>query len=202
LRTIAELCIRLDGLPLAIELAAARVNVLSPHALLDHLDQSLDLLHGGPVDLTGRHRSLRRAIAWSYDLLGTDAQALFRRLRVLAGGCTLAAAELVCGEPDSLQRVVGDNGLTSIVHPLSFLDRLAALVDHNLVQQTTAADGETRFSMLETLRSFALEHLEAAGEATLLRCRHADYYLRCAQEIQSWLQYPDQQSRDRLETQQ
>ncbi len=200
LRTIAELCIRLDGLPLAIELAAARVNVLSPHVLLDRLDQRLDLLHSGAVDLTGRHRTLRGAIAWSYDLLDTDAQALFRRLGVFAGDCTLVAAELVCGEPDSLQRVVGDNGRTSIVHPLSFLDRLAALVDHNLVQQTTAADGETRFSMLETLRSFALEHLEAAGEVTLVRRRHADYYLRYAEEIQPWLQHPDQQIVDRLET--
>jgi len=200
LRTIAELCIRLDGLPLAIELAAARVNVLSPHALLDRLDQRLDLLHGGALDLTGRQRSLRSAVAWSYDLLDTDAQALFRRLSVFAGGCTLAAAELVCSEPDSLQRVVGDNCPTNIVHPLSFLDRLAALVDHNLVQQTTAADGETRFTMLESLRSFALEHLEAAGELALVRRRHADYYLRYAEETQPWLQHPGQQIVDRLET--
>jgi predicted ATPase/DNA-binding CsgD family transcriptional regulator/transcriptional regulator with XRE-family HTH domain len=200
LRTIAELCIRLDGLPLAIELAAARVNVLSSHALLDRLGQRLDLLHGGALDITGRHRSLRRAVAWSYDLLDTDAQALFRRLGVFAGGCTLAAAEVVCGEPDSLQRVVGHNTQMSIAHPLSFLDRIAALVDHNLVQQTTAADGETRFSMLETLRSFALEHLEAAGEVALVRSRHADYYLRYAEETQVWLQHPDHVIADRLET--
>jgi len=185
LRTIAELCIRLDGLPLAIELAAARVNVLSSHALLDRLDRRLDLLHSGMVDLTGRHQTLRSAVTWSYDLLDTDAQALFRRLGVFAGGCTLVAAEVVCGEADSLQRVVGHNGSTSIVHPLNFLDRIAALVDHNLVQQTTAADGETRFSMLETLRSFALEHLEAADELALVRRRHADYYLRYAEEIQA-----------------
>jgi predicted ATPase/DNA-binding CsgD family transcriptional regulator/transcriptional regulator with XRE-family HTH domain len=200
LRTIAEICIRLDGLPLAIELAAARVNVLSSHALLDRLDQRLDLLQGGAGDLTGRHRTLRRAVAWSYDLLDTDAQALFRRLGVFAGGCTLTAAEVVCGEPDLLQRVVGHNARTSIAHPLSFLDRMAALVDHNLVQQTTAPDGETRFSMLETLRSFALEHLEAAGEVALARGRHADYYLRYAEETQPWLRHPDQQTVDRLET--
>ncbi|HEY3228896.1 MAG TPA: tetratricopeptide repeat protein, partial [Roseiflexaceae bacterium] len=199
LRTVAEICIRLDGLPLAIELAAARVNVLSPDALLHRLDQRLDLLHAGAVDITGRHQTLRAAVAWSYDLLGSQAQALFRRLGVFAGGCTLAVAEAVCGEPDPLQRVVGHNAPTSIVHPLGFLDRMAALVDHSLVQQTTAADGETRFSMLETLRTFALEQLEAAGEVAMVRRWHADYYLRCAEEMQPWLQHPDQQTVDRLE---
>ncbi len=199
LRTIAEICIRLDGLPLAIELAAARLNVLSPDALLHHLDQRLDLLHGAAVDITGRHQTLRAAVAWSYDLLDSDTQALFRRLGVFAGGCTLAAAEAVCGEPDQLQCGVGDSAPTSILHPLGFLDRLATLVDHNLVQQTTAADGETRFSMLETLRTFALEQLEAAGELTMMRRRHADYQRRCAEEMQPRLQHPDQQTMDRLE---
>jgi len=199
LRTMAEICIRLDGLPLAIELAAARLNVLSPDALLHHLDQRLDLLHGGAVDITGRHQTLRAAVAWSYDLLDTDTQALFRQLGVFAGGCTLGAAEAVCGKPISLQGGVGDSAPTSILHPVGFLDRMAALVDHSLVQQTTAADGETRFTMLETLRTFALEQLEAAGEVAMLRRRHTDYELRCAEEMQPWLQYPDQQTLDRLE---
>jgi len=199
LRTVAELCIRLDGLPVAIELAAARVNVLSPHALLQRLDQRLDLLHAGAVDITDRHQTLRAAVAWSYDLLSSDAQMLFRRLSVFAGGCTLAAAEVVCGEPDPLQRSVGYSAPTNSVHPLGFLDRLAALVDHSLVQHTAAANGEPRFAMLETLRGFALEQLEAAGELALVRWRHTAYELRCAEEIQLRLQHPDPQTMDRLE---
>jgi predicted ATPase/DNA-binding CsgD family transcriptional regulator/DNA-binding XRE family transcriptional regulator len=199
LRTIAEICIRLDGLPLAIELAAARLNVLSPDGLLHHLDQRLDLLQGGAVDITSRHQTLRAALAWSYELLDTGAQALFRRLGVFTGGCTLAAAEAVCGEPEQLQRVVGHSAVTNNLHRFGVLDRLAALVDHSLVQQTTAADDEPRFSMLHTLRTFALEQLEAVGELALVRRRHLAYYLCYAEQIQPRLQLPDQQIMDQLE---
>jgi predicted ATPase len=115
LPTMAEICIRLDLLPVALELAAARLNVLSPDALLQHLDQRLDLLHGGAVDITSRHQTLRAALAWSYELLDSDMQTLFRRLGVFASGCMLAAAEVVCGEPGQLQRSVGDSAPTSIL---------------------------------------------------------------------------------------
>ena len=151
---VAEICVRLDGLPLAIELAAARAKLLSPQALLARLEQSLDLLTGGPRDLPARQQTLRATIDWSYDLLGPDEQTLFARLAVFAGGCTLAAAEAVCG---------GDGLLTG----------LSTLVDNNMLRQEEQPDGEPRFTMLETIRAYALERLEPSGEADEIRRRHA-----------------------------
>ncbi len=140
---VAELCARLDHLPLALELAAARTKLLSPEALLERLDARLDLLKG-TRDADERHATLRATIAWSYDLLDEDEQRLFRRLAVFRGGCTLESAEAVCDAD---------------------LDTLASLLDKSLVRRRTGALGEERFWMLETIREFALERLEESGEA-------------------------------------
>lgn len=200
LRIVAEICIRLDGMPLAIELASARLNVLSPQGLLQHLDRSLDLLRNGPLDAGSHHQTMRGAILWSYELLDNHTQALFRRLGVFAGGCTLAAAQAVCEEGLS-QDWAADSGAPAKepAPPISFLDRMAALLDHSLIRQTTAPDGEIRFAMLESLHAFALEQLEAAGEAKMMRSRHANYYLRWVEETQPWLQHPNQQIMNQLE---
>ena len=171
---VAEVCVRLDGLPLALELAAARVKVLPPQAILARLGSRLDLLTGGARDRPARHQTLRAALAWSHDLLSAGEQRLLRRLAVFAGGCTLEAAEAVCafgaGEED------GDGGPPS-ASPV--LDRLAALVDQSLLQQTDQRTGEPRFVMLETIREDGLERLEASGEAPAIRRRHAEYYWGC-----------------------
>jgi predicted ATPase/DNA-binding SARP family transcriptional activator len=153
---LAELCVRLDGLPLAIELAAARAKLLSPQALLARLERRLDLLAAGPRDRPARQQTLRAAIDWSHDLLEPDEQTLFARLAVFPGGCTLDAAEAVCGG--------------------EILDGLARLVDANLVRQEEQPDGEPRFAMLETIRVYALERLEGSGEADALRRRHAGWF--------------------------
>ncbi len=154
---VAEICVRLDGLPLAIELAAARTKLLPPQALLARLEQSLDLLAGGPRDMPARQQTLRATIDWSYHLLDPEEQALFARLAVFHGGCTPEAAEAVCGSDD-------------------FLAGLATLVDDNLLRQKEQPDGEPRFTMLETIRAYALERLEASGEADELRRRHAQWF--------------------------
>jgi len=153
---VAELCVRLDGLPLAIELAAARMKVLTPQALLVRLEHRLDLLTGGARDLPSRQQTLRATIDWILNLLSADEQALFMRLAVFHGGCSLGAAEAVCGR--------------------EILDGLTTLVDDNLVRQETQSDGEPRYTMLETIRVAALERLEASGEADELRRRHAAYF--------------------------
>jgi predicted ATPase/DNA-binding CsgD family transcriptional regulator len=193
LRTIAEICTRLDGLPLAIELASARVNILSLQELLGRLNQSLNLLPSGPVDATNPHQTMSRAVAWSYDLLDSDTQKVFRRLGVFAGGWTLAAAQAVCDEG------IPEAPRASQVQTIGFWDHLAALLDHSLIQQTTMTDGEIRFTMLETLRAFALEQLNVAGEDAISQHRHAAYYLRWVEEAQPWLQHPNPQKMDELE---
>jgi predicted ATPase/DNA-binding XRE family transcriptional regulator len=159
---VAAVCRRLDGLPLAIELAAARVTVLQPAALLARLEQRLPLLTGGGHDLPARQRTMRDAIAWSYDLLPPDAQALFRRLAVFAGGFTLTTAEAVAG--------------TDGAHPV--LDGVVTLVEQSLLRQVSSSDVEPRYLMLETVREFGLERLVVAGEDDDARQRHADYFLR------------------------
>jgi predicted ATPase/class 3 adenylate cyclase len=164
---LAEICVRLDGLPLAIELAAARVKLFPPEALLARLSSRLALLTGGPRDLPARQQTLRHTIAWSYDLLNEAEQALFRRLGVFVGGCTIEAAEAVCN-------VNGDL-------PLDVVDGLAALVDKSLVKQVEAMDGEPRFTMLETIREYALEQLAANGELEALRQRHAAFFVTLAE---------------------
>jgi predicted ATPase/DNA-binding winged helix-turn-helix (wHTH) protein len=165
---IREICSRLDGLPLAIELAAARTKVLSPSAMLDRLQSRLQLLTGGPLDLPERQQTLRKTIDWSHDLLNEAGRKLFRRLSVFVGGCTLEAAEAVC----DTNRDLG----------MDLLEGLSSLVDKNLVQRVDRADGETRFSMLEMIREYGLECLVQAGEHASTRHAHAAYCLVLAEE--------------------
>ena len=158
---VTAICRRLDGLPLAIELAAARVKVLPPAALLTRLDVRLPLLTGGGQDLPARQRTMRDAIAWSYDLLSSEDQALFRHLAVFAGGFTLDAAEAVA-DPDGA---------------LPVFDGIVALVEQSLLRQAPGRDDEPRYVLLETMREFGLEQLARAGEADDARQRHAEHFL-------------------------
>jgi predicted ATPase/DNA-binding XRE family transcriptional regulator len=162
---VAAICRRLDGLPLAIELAAAWIRVLPPAALLDRLEQRLLLLTGGSRDLPARQQTMRDAIAWSYDLLAESEQTLFRRLAVFVGGWTLDAAEEVSCGSDRLDVLGG----------------LDALITASLVQTVEHPDGERRFGMLETVREFGMEQLTRRGEADEVGRRHADYFLALAE---------------------
>ena len=161
---VGEICRRLDGLPLAIELAAVRTNLLSPDELLARLDHPLEVLTGGPGDLPARHRELRSTIAWSYELLDPDEQATFRALGVFAGSCSLSSAEAVCG---------ADGG-----RPV--LDRLGSLVDSGLVRRSDAGN-ESRLEMLETIREFAAEKLVQHGEEDDRRAAHACHFVTVAE---------------------
>src|SRR5581483_4963513 len=167
-QAIAEICSRLDGLPLAIELAAARTKVLSPNAILDRLQSRLQLLTGGALDLPERQQTLRKTIDWSHDLLNEAEQKLFRRLSVFAGGCTVEGAEAVC----NTSRDLG-------IDPF---DGLASLVDKSLIQRVDGADAEPRFAMLETIREYALECLAKSEEESSTRRAHAAYCLVLAEE--------------------
>jgi predicted ATPase/class 3 adenylate cyclase len=162
-RAVAEICVRLDGLPLAIELAAARTRLLSPQAMLARLERRLPLLTGGAQDLPSRQRTLRDAIAWSYDLLTPDEQHLFRQLGAFVGGFTLDAAESISTSADDPEAEV--------------LDGLASLVAKSLVRRNEREGGESRFDLLETIREYALERLEESGEADPIRGRHAAMFL-------------------------
>jgi non-specific serine/threonine protein kinase len=164
---LADICTRLDGLPLALELAAARLRVLSPSGLRDRLDQRLKLLTGGARNVPQRQQTLRDTIAWSYDLLMPHEQTLFRRLSVFAGGYTLEAAEAVCTAEGDLE--------------MEILDGLASLVDKSLLRRQDGPDGEPRFRMLETIREYALEQLVASREYEALQQRHASYFLDLAE---------------------
>ncbi|MGH2530666.1 MAG: ATP-binding protein [Thermomicrobiales bacterium] len=190
--SVAEICQRLDGLPLAIELAAARTSVLSPPALLGRLERRLPLLTGGARDVPLRLRTMRDAIAWSYDLLDGHEQAMFRRLAVFAGGFTLEAAEAVRGGQGS---GVGGQGACDAdgadprpptPNP-SVLDGLASLVDKSLVRLVAPAGGGPRYRILETIREHGLEQLEAHGEETTTRNAHAAYCLALAEEAETHL---------------
>jgi predicted ATPase/class 3 adenylate cyclase len=158
---IAEICHRLDGLPLAIELAAARIRMLSPQAMLTRLEQRLPLLTSGARDAPQRQRTLRNTIAWSYDLLEPEEQRLFRRLAVFAGGATFEAVEVVAN-PEGDRDVFGG---------------LERLLEQSLLRQEDDPEGQPRFSMLETIREFGLEQLEASGEAEKSCQHHAEYLL-------------------------
>lgn len=171
--TIAEICHRLEGIPLAIELAAPRLKLLSPQALLARLERRLQVLIGGARDLPERQRTMRATIAWSYELLSPAEQALFRRLAVFAGGWTLEAAEQVCLEAGASK--------------LDMLEGLSSLLDKSLLNQEHESPGETRFRMLYVLREFGLEQLDAEGEGTATREAHAAYYLRLSEEANSQL---------------
>ncbi len=164
---VVGICRRLDGLPLAIELAAARIKVLPPAALLARLDQRLPLLTGGSRDLPTRQRTMRDAIAWSYDLLAPHEQVLFRRLGVFAGGFTLAAADAVAVRDEDL----------------SIVDGVMALVEQSLVRQMPGVADEPRYQMLETVREFALEQVTLAGELDDARERHAQHFFTLSERL-------------------
>jgi predicted ATPase/DNA-binding XRE family transcriptional regulator len=181
---VAAICRRLDGLPLAIELAAARVRLLPPEAMLVRLDRSLPFLTGGARDAPERQRTLRNTIAWSHQLLSPAEQELFRQLGVFVGGWTLEAAEAVA-------RLSG---------ALYVLEGLSSLLDRNLVRRIESADDDSRFAMLETIRDFAAEQLTMDHDETATRQRHAAYYVAFAEQAAPVLQGPDQRRwRRRLE---
>ncbi len=165
---VAEICWRLDGLPLAIELAAARVKLFPPQALLARLDRRLAVLTGGAGNLPARQQTLRAAIAWSYDLLSAGEQQLFRRIAVFQGGATLEAIAAVC----EVARPAADD----------VLDGVAALVDHSLLQQRDGRDGAPRFGMLATIQEYALEQLASNCEETALRDAHLAYFTALGEE--------------------
>jgi len=164
---VAGICVRLEGLPLAIELAATRIKLLHPETLLARLEQRLSLLTDGARDLPPRHRTLRAAIAWSYELLDADEQILFARLGVFVGGCTLDAAAAVCNATSDL--------------PVDVTGGIASLLDKSLLQQVEGVNGEARFTMLETIREYALERLAASGAEKIVREQHAAFYLALAE---------------------
>jgi len=181
---VTEICTRLDGLPLAIELAAARIKVLSPSAMRTRLASRLQLLTGGARDLPQRQQTLRAAMDWSYDLLNVAEQKLLRRLSVFVGGCNLEGVEAVCDTKTDLD--------------LDLLDGMASLVDKSLMQQAEQTKGESRFVMLETVREYALEKLVGSGEEASTKRAHAAYCLVLAEEVSTeqsdakgaeWLQH-------------
>jgi predicted ATPase/DNA-binding CsgD family transcriptional regulator len=190
---IAAICQQVDGLPLAIELAAGRSKLLPPQVLLARLQNRLTLLVGGAQDRLSRQQTLRGTIAWSYDMLDTAEQTLFRRLAVFVGGCTFEAAEAVCTAPGDLE--------------IDTLEGLARLVDKSLLrpeygvpsgaaagQEPEKSDGEPRLLILETIREYALECLAASGEAEALRRAHATFYLQLAEEADPKLRSAEQAS--------
>jgi predicted ATPase len=169
--TVAEICSRLDGLPLAIELAAARVKVLPPQALLTRLEQRLPLLTGGARTLPARQQTMHDAIAWSHDLLSPEEQTLFRRLAIFPSGCTIDAAEAVAGAEGTLDVFTG----------------IATLVDESLLRQEEGSAEEPRFRMLETVREYGLGQLETSGEGDTIRDRLALWGVALAEQVE-----PDQ----------
>lgn len=178
---IADICRRLDGLPLAIELAAAVTPMLSPGELRARFDRALPYLSDGPVDAPERLRTMRQAIAWSYDLLSPAERALFRRLAVCVGGFTLETAEALC-RPLAVDIVTTTpDGHGSSEGDLGVLSLMSALLDHSLLRRVTPTDGEPRFATLETVREFGLETLAASGEELVAREAHAALFLSFAE---------------------
>jgi predicted ATPase/class 3 adenylate cyclase/DNA-binding CsgD family transcriptional regulator len=169
---IAEICVRLDGLPLAIELAASRIKVLPPQALLARLGQRLTVLSSGARDVPMRQQTLRNTIEWSYNLLDAQEQRLFQRLSIFGGGCTLEAVEVVCATLDN-NSAAGQA-----------LDGVASLVDKSLLQQTERDNNEPRFVMLETIREYGLAVLATSGQMEMALQAHANYYLRLTEEAE------------------
>ncbi len=176
--TVAEICRRLDGLPLAIELAAARVRMLSVQSILARLGNRLGLLTGGARDLPARQQTLRDAIAWSYELLLEHERRVFRRLATFSAGCTLEAAEEVC----QLQEEAG----------MDMMETLGSLLEKSMVYRKQGQQSEERFAMLETIREYALEMLREAGEEKIFRDRHAAFFLQRAQRSRHELLRGDQ----------
>jgi predicted ATPase/class 3 adenylate cyclase len=176
-QAVAEICVRLDGLPLAIELTASRIRLLEPREILARVQQHLPVLTGGPTNLPARQRTLRATIEWSYELLQRQEQPLFGRLAVFTGGCTLEAAEAVCN-PD------GELGLNT-------LDGLASLVEQSLVRRYDQAS-ESRFGMLETIREYAHDKLEADATLDAVAARHSGYYRDLAEIAEGHFMGPEQ----------
>ena len=171
--SVARLCQGLDGMPLAIELAAARIRLFSPKAMADRLSRRFELLGGGARDLPERQRTLRRTIQWSYELLSAPAQRLFRGLCVCEGGMTMAAAEALCEAP-------ADSELAAV-------DMLASLADHSILQRQDCPHGEARFTMLDSIRAFGMELLQSEGERARARELHARYFLGFAEQAKPHL---------------
>ena len=169
---VAELCVRLDGLPLALELAGARANLLSPSAILSRLGRRFDVLRTADAAVPERHRTLRAAIAWSYDLLSSEEQALFSALAVFAGGFSADGAEAVAGS--------------------DVLDAIGVLLDSSLVRSERPVGDEPRFGMLETIREYALERLAGRRDKHQVRRRHAEFYAALAEHAEPGLRGPDQ----------
>jgi len=199
-RAVAEICVRLDGLPLAIELAAARLRLLAPHDLLARLsapqsNAPLRLLTKSARDGPARQQTLYHTIAWSEQLLDPDLQALFARLAVFVGGFSAEAAEAIAAklriENEELRKDHTESQFSIFNSQFSILDGLAALLDHSVLRQEVLADGAPRFRMLETIREYALEQLAARGELDTLRRRHATYFLALAEAAEPQLQGPD-----------
>jgi len=177
-RAVAEVCIRLDGLPLAIELAASRIKLLPPQAILARLDNRLKLLTGGARDLPARQQTIRETIAWSYELLDEDEKTLFRRLSVFVGGLSLEAAEQVSVGAGDWQT--------------DALEGVASLVDKSLLRQRDQEISEPCFGMLETIREYGLERLQESGEWEALRGRHAHFFLKMAEDAELGVRGPEQ----------
>jgi predicted ATPase/DNA-binding CsgD family transcriptional regulator len=177
LADISQICARLDGLPLAIELAAARVKILPPKAMLGRLEHRLPLLAGGPRDLPERQQTMRDAIRWSHDLLGPQVRTLFRRLAVFTGGATLEAMSAVWGTNGSEEDAL--------------LESLEELLDHHLVRHIEADGDEPRFAMLETIREFGLEKLAECDEEDAARAAHARYLSDLALEAETHIATPE-----------
>ena len=190
-RCVAEICARLDGLPLAIELAAARIKILSSSAILAKLENRLKLLTGGARDLPARQQTMRGAVTWSYDLLSEVEKYLFRRLAVFAGGFTFEAAESVVNcqlsvdgkEETSHKHGTADDEQLSV----EVLDGITSLVEQSLLLSKEQANGTIRFRMLEVVREYALETLKASGEAEILRRSHVVYFLMLGEEAEPHL---------------
>ncbi|PLS82727.1 MAG: transcriptional regulator, partial [Chloroflexi bacterium] len=170
---VAEITARLDGLPLAIELAAARVKILQPQALLKRLGKSLALLTGGAHDFPSRHQTLRATIDWSYNLLEPEEKLLFARLAVFVGSWSLDAAEAVCNAPGDLA--------------VGLLDGIQSLVNKSMLQQVDGEPGEPRFTMLETIHEYAAERLVDCDDIHDIQLQHALYFLKLAEEAEPQL---------------
>jgi predicted ATPase/Tfp pilus assembly protein PilF len=179
-RSVAEICVRLDGLPLAIELAAARIKLLPPQAMLKRLESRMKLLTGGARDLPARQQTIRGAIAWSYDLLEADEKVLFRRLAGFVGGFNLEAAEIVCNIANDLD--------------IDILDGVSSLTDKSLLKQNENENAEIRFTMLETIREFGLEQLDSSNEVEIIREQHLKFYLDLAEQLEPELTGGDQKN--------
>ena len=192
-RAVARICTRLDGLPLAIALAAARTRVLSVAAIESRLDHALALLTTGPHDESNRHRSLRAALDWSYQLLDPEEQQVFRHLGIFTGGWMLDAAEAVVPRPVS----------TESDPSMRIVDRLSRLLEASLVTESMQPDGQPRFALLETIREYAFERLQACGEVPMARRRHAEFFANLADAAAQQFHGPHQVGwLDRLEVEQ